>query len=70
MTYCILIKASGANADTFKFYQENGTTYETDDITKLTTMYNTLLEKYPLTQVVPIHKLDVDLNTEITGCGF
>lgn len=70
MTYNILIKASGANADTFKFYQENGTTYETDDISKLTTMYNTLLEKYPRTQVLPIHKLDVELNTEITGCGF
>lgn len=69
-TYNILIKASGNNSDIFKFYQENGETYTTDDITKLTTMYNTLLEKYPTTYVIPIHKLDVELDTQITGCGF
>ena len=68
MKYNILIKASGSNQDTFKFYQENGAIYETDEIAALTTMYNTLLEKYPRTQVVPIHKLEVELNTEITDC--
>lgn len=68
MKYNILIKASGASADTFKFYQENGDIYETEDISKLTEMYNSLLEKYPRIQVVPIHKLDVELNTEITDC--
>ena len=68
MRYNILIKASGSNSELFKFYQENGVIYETDDITALTTMYNTLLERYPCSQVFPIHKLDVELNTQITGC--
>ena len=68
MKYNILIKASGSNPDIFKFYQENGAVYETSDITALTTMYNTLLEKYPTSQVIPIHQLDVELNTAITDC--
>ena len=34
--YNILIKAHGSNKELFKFFQENGTKYETEDIDTLT----------------------------------
>ena len=34
--YNILIKAQGSNKELFKFFQENGTKYETEDIDTLT----------------------------------
>ena len=37
--YNILIKAQGSNKELFKFFQENGTKYETEDIDTLTKMY-------------------------------
>ena len=64
--YNILIKAQGL----FKFFQENGTKYETEDINTLTNMYNSLLETNPKSEIIPIHALDVELNTQIESCGI
>ena len=67
--YNILIKAQGSNKELFKFFQENGTKYETEDLDTLTKMYNSLLETNPKSEIIPIHALDVELNTEIESCG-
>lgn len=66
--YKILIKVQGSNRDMYTLYQENGVTYETEDNAALTTMYNKLLEKYAVTDVLPVHALDVKLNTKIEAC--
>ena len=66
--YNILIKAQGSNKELFKFFQENGTKYETEDIDVLTKMYNSLLETNPKSEIIPIHALDVELNTQIESC--
>lgn len=68
--YNILIKAQGSNKELFKFFQENGTKYETEDIDALIKMYNSLLETNPKSEIVPIHALDVELNTQIEPCGI
>ena len=68
--YNILIKAQGSNKELFKFFQENGTKYETEDIDTLTKMYNSLLETNPKSEIIPIHALDVELNTQIESCGI
>lgn len=67
--YNILIKAQGSNKELFKFFQENGTKYETEDIDTLIKMYNSLLETNPKSEIIPIHALDVELNTQIESCG-
>ena len=67
--YNILIKALGSTKDLFKFYMENGTKYETEDIDTLTKMYNSLLETNPKSEIILIHALDVELNTQIESCG-
>lgn len=64
--YNILIKSTGASKDLFKFYLENGQPYETSSLTDLKTMYESLLETNPKAQVIPIHNLDVTLNTVIS----
>ena len=69
MKYYILVKATGDNRDLYKFYKENGEVYEVDNIEALTKMYNKIIETTPTSLVKPIHLLDVELNTEITGCG-
>lgn len=69
MKYNILIKATGNNKDLFKFFEENGQKYEVDNLEGLTQMYNKLIETMPTTLVIPIHALDVELNTEIKDCG-
>ena len=66
--YNILIKAQGSNKELFKFFQENGTKYETEDIGTLIKMYNSLLETNPKSEIIPIHALDVELNTQIESC--
>lgn len=66
--YKILIKVQGSNRDMYTLYQENGVIYETEDNAALTTMYNKLLEKYAVTEVFPVHALDVKLNTKIEAC--
>ena len=67
--YNILIKAQGSNKELFKFFQENGIKYETEDIGTLIKMYNSLLETNPKSEIIPIHALDVELNTQIESCG-
>ena len=67
--YNILIKAQGSNKELFKFLQENRIKYETEDIDTLTKMYNSLLETNPKSEIIPIHVLDVELNTQIESCG-
>lgn len=67
--YNILIKAQGSNKELFKFFQENGIKYETEDIDTLIKMYNSLLETNPKSEIIPIHALDVELNTQIKSCG-
>ena len=67
--YNILIKAQGSNKELFKFSQENETKYETEDINTLIKMYNSLLETNPKSEIIPIHALDVELNTQIESCG-
>lgn len=69
MKYNILIKATGNNKDLFKFFEENGQKYEVDNLEGLTQMYNKLIETMPIATVIPIHSLDVELNTEIKDCG-
>lgn len=64
--YNILIKSLGANKDLFKFYMENGQPYETEDLEALTVMYEKLLETNPKSEVIPIHNLDIRLNTIIS----
>ena len=66
--YNILIKSLGSIKNLFKFYMENGTKYETEDIDTLTKMYNSLLETNPKSEIIPIHALDVELNTKIESC--
>jgi hypothetical protein len=66
MKYNILIKTKGYNKDLFKFYQVDGEIYETENLEELTDTYNELLESYTITQIFPIHNLDVKLNTEIS----
>ena len=39
------------------------------DIDTLTKMYNSLLETNPKSEIIPIHALDVELNTQIESCG-
>lgn len=63
--YNILIKTPSPNKELFKFFQENGQIYETDDLDKLKDMYEKLLETNPKSEVFPIHNLDVTLNTII-----
>ena len=67
--YNILIKAQGSNKELFKFFQENRIKYETEDIDTLIKMYNSLLETNPKSEIIPIHALDVELNTQIESCG-
>ena len=67
--YNILIKAQGSNKELFKLFQENGTKYEIEDIDTLIKMYNSLLETNPKSKIIPIHALDVELNTQIESCG-
>ena len=67
--YNILIKAQGSNNEIFKLFQEDGTKYETEDIDTLIKMYNSLLETNPKSEIIPIHALDVELNTQIESCG-
>lgn len=64
--YNILIKSLGSTKDLFKFYLENGQPYETDDLEALKDMYEKLLETNPKSEVIPIHNLDVSLNTIIS----
>lgn len=64
--YNILIKTPGSNKELFKFYQENGVKYETTDLDSLTTMYESLLNNNPKSEVIPIHALDIALNTVIS----
>ena len=40
-----------------------------EDIDTLTKMYNSLLETNPKSEIIPIHTLDVELNTQIKSCG-
>ena len=40
-----------------------------EDIDTLTKMYNSLLETNPKSEIIPIHALDVELNTQIESCG-
>ena len=68
--YNILIKAQSSNKELFKFFQENRTKYETEDIDTLIKMYNSLLETNPKSEIIPIHALDVELNTQIESCGI
>ena len=67
--YRILIKTTGYSKDLFKFYiNDSGNIYETSDITELTAMYNKLVQIMPMDQVIPIHFLNVELNTIIEDC--
>ena len=40
-----------------------------EDIDTLIKMYNSLLETNPKSEIIPIHALDVELNTQIESCG-
>lgn len=64
--YNILIKALGSSKDLFKFYMEDNQIYETDDLEELKDTYEKLLETNPKSLVIPIHNLDVQLNTIIS----
>ena len=68
--YNILIKAQGSNKELFKFFQENETKYETEDIDTLTKMYNSLLETNPKSEIIQKKDQDVGLNTKSEACGI
>ena len=68
MRYSIMVKATGDNRKLFKFYQENGEDYIVDNIEALTKTYNKLIETTPISLVIPVHLLDVELNTKIEQC--
>lgn len=76
--YKILLKSKGTSKDLYSFYQIEETStvsgievtvkkdYETSDLTELAAKYQELLKDYTTEILVPMHALDVDLNTVIT----